>query len=54
MHPANLPGETPGKSSNVSWAARVVEKKYMSSAQPTKVLVTVMDSKTPMLPESCD
>ena len=44
-HPANLPGEAPGKSSNVSWAAKAIEWKYVNSPGWTSVLITVMDSR---------
>ncbi|KAI1621473.1 hypothetical protein EDD37DRAFT_652837 [Exophiala viscosa] len=49
QHPANLPGEAPGKSSNVSWAAREIEHKYVMEADWPSVLITVMDSDTHIL-----
>lgn len=45
QHPANLPGEAPGKSSNVSWAAREIEHKYVNNPDWSSVLITVMDSQ---------
>jgi hypothetical protein len=45
LHPAGLPGEVPGKSSNVSWAAKKIQRKYLNSPDWSSVLVTVMDSK---------
>lgn len=45
QHPANLPGEAPGKSSNVSWAAREIEHKYVKDPDWSSVLITVMDSQ---------
>lgn len=45
MHPGDIPGEAPGKSSNVSWAAKDVQRRYHDSAASKDVLVTVMDSK---------
>ena len=45
VHPAGLPGEAPGKSSNVSWAAKQIERKYLNTPDWTSVLVTVMDSE---------
>ena len=41
FHPAGIPGESAGKSSNVSWTAREVMAKYNGESD---VLVTVMDS----------
>ncbi|OAP62472.1 hypothetical protein AYL99_04677 [Fonsecaea erecta] len=49
VHPAGLPGEAPGKSSNVSWAARQIEQKYLNDPGWSSVLVTVMDSDTHLL-----
>jgi hypothetical protein len=51
IHPAGLPGEAPGKSSNVSWAAKQIEQKYLNNPNWTSVLVTVMDSRCS---KSCD
>ena len=45
VHPSGLPGEAPGKSSNVSWAAKQVERKYLNDPDWASVLVTVMDSQ---------
>lgn len=45
VHPAGLPGEAPGKSSNVSWAAKQIQRKYLHDPNWMSVLVTVMDSK---------
>ncbi|OCT46515.1 sphingomyelinase family [Cladophialophora carrionii] len=49
VHPAGLPGEAPGKSSNVSWAAKQIERKYLNNPNWSSVLVTVMDSDTHLL-----
>jgi len=46
MHPSGLPGEAPGKSSNIGWAAKEVERKYQDSTNWKDVMVTVMDSRT--------
>ena len=43
-HPGGLNGEVPGKSSNISWAARQVSAKYAGNALWEDVLLTVMDS----------
>lgn len=45
VHPSDIPGESPGKSANVAWAARDVEKKYLGRPDFRDVLVTVMDSE---------
>jgi hypothetical protein len=45
VHPGDIPGEAPGKSSNVSWAAKAVERKYVNTTSWTDVLITVMDSE---------
>lgn len=47
VHPTGLPGEAPGKSSNVSWAAKQIERKYLNNPDWSSVLVTVMDSQYP-------
>lgn len=46
VHPGDIPGESPGKSSNVSWAAKDVERRYQNNLAWRDVLVTVMDSKS--------
>lgn len=45
MHLSDIPGESQGKSANVGWAAREVEKKYLDRPSFRDVLVTVMDSE---------
>lgn len=45
IHPSDVPGESQGKSANVGWAAREVEKKYLGRPSFRDVLVTVMDSE---------
>ncbi|KAI7776571.1 hypothetical protein LA080_004776 [Diaporthe eres] len=49
IHPSDIPGESQGKSANVGWAARGVEKKYLGRPSFRDVLVTVMDSDTHLL-----
>ncbi|KAK5188312.1 hypothetical protein LTR92_011610 [Exophiala xenobiotica] len=49
IHPADLPGEVPGKSSNISWVAKGVQRKYTHSQYWRDVLMTVMDSDTHLL-----
>jgi len=46
MHPEDLAGEAPGKSSNISWAAKEVQRKYYSTSVWKDVMLTVMDSMT--------
>ena len=43
LHPAWLPGEAQGKSSNISWAARRVGEKYSDG---DNTIVTVMDGQS--------
>lgn len=45
VHPSDIAGESQGKSANVAWSARVVEKKYLDRPNFRDVLVTVMDSE---------
>lgn len=45
VHPSDIAGENQGKSANVAWAARAVEKKHMDQPNFRDVLVTVMDSE---------
>ena len=49
VHPGALPGEEPGKSSNISWAARHVHEKYHEMKNWSDVLLTVMDSTSKLL-----
>lgn len=53
VHPSDIPGESAGKSSNVSWAAKEMDFKYKSHPAPNNVLVTVMDSTKDALPICC-
>lgn len=52
-HPQDLAGEAPGKSSNISWAAKEVQKKYYACPHWKDVMLTVMDSRL-HLPSCCD
>ena len=45
IHPSGLPHESAGKSSNVSWAAKEVERKYHERLDSKEVLVTIIDSQ---------
>ena len=45
LHPPNLPGEAPGKSSNESWAAKQVFNDYAICPQGQEVIITVMDGE---------
>jgi hypothetical protein len=42
LHPADIPGDSPGKSSNISWAARKASERYTDVARDD-VIVTVVD-----------
>ncbi|KAI9199280.1 uncharacterized protein BJ171DRAFT_427820 [Polychytrium aggregatum] len=44
MHPAMLPGEIRGKSSNVSWASRRMAEKFTEGTD--HVIITIMDADT--------
>jgi hypothetical protein len=46
MHPEDLAGEAPGKSSNISWAAKEVQRKYYTTSAWKDIMLTVMDSTT--------
>ncbi len=50
IHPKDLPGEAPGKSSNVSWAVKQYRIKYPTMAWKGEVIITVMDGKFPKTP----
>ena len=41
-HPADIPNESPGKSSNISWAARKASERYPLRIRDD-VLITVID-----------
>lgn len=43
IHPTNLLGEAPGKSSNESWAAKQAVKDYAQMSLMKDVIMTVMD-----------
>nr|KAJ3422894.1 hypothetical protein HK105_005770 [Polyrhizophydium stewartii] len=45
VHPAGIPGEARGKSSNVSWAAREMARRSSPSSRSREIL-TVMDADT--------
>jgi len=44
LHPTDLPGELPGKGSNMAWAARKLSERY-SFTQRKDVIVTGIDGK---------
>ncbi|KAK5685058.1 hypothetical protein LTS10_003133 [Elasticomyces elasticus] len=44
IHPAGLTGEAPGKSSNESWAAKQIMRRYSSQQSGPEVVVTIMDA----------
>lgn len=45
VHPANLPGEAQGKSSNEAWAAQQIVKDYGNDPTKKDVIVTTMDGE---------
>lgn len=51
VHPAGLPGEAQGKSSNESWAAKQATRDYPEDWIKRNVVITVMDG-TPGVPRS--
>jgi len=53
MHPAGLPGEVQGKSSNISWAASMAARTYMDLKSKRDCLITVMDGKPCMHRVQC-
>ncbi|KAK5708560.1 hypothetical protein LTR17_020593 [Elasticomyces elasticus] len=50
IHPAGLTGEAPGKSSNESWAAKQIMRKYSSQQSGPEVVVTIMDADSHLSP----
>lgn len=42
VHPGDIPNESPGKSSNISWAARKVSERYTDISRDD-VIITVID-----------
>ena len=42
-HPSDISGEAPGKSSNVSWAARQLSHNYVDPEVRRNCIITVMD-----------
>jgi hypothetical protein len=53
VHPADLPGEIPGKGSNEAWAAHQAKEKIIDPAHMDyrKILVSVFDVDTQVFPE---
>ena len=52
-HPANIPGELPGKGSNESWAARVAKEKIIDPLRIPyeRIIVSTLDSDTRVYPD---
>lgn len=44
MHPSDIPGESPGKGSNMAWAARRLSEKYTKNSRKD-VLITGIDGE---------
>lgn len=53
VHPANLPGEIPGKGSNETWAAKYAKESIIDPLKISydKILISVFDVDTQVLPE---
>ena len=45
IHPSDIAGEAPGKSSNISWIARKVSSQALSDLLDAEFFLTVMDGK---------
>lgn len=43
LHPSDISGEVAGKSSNVSWAAKELTRRYVDSLARDDCVITVMD-----------
>jgi hypothetical protein len=54
LHPADLEGETAGKSSNINWAARYMNNRYPSNYHRSCQIVTVIDSDTALAQDYFD
>lgn len=48
LHPRDIPGESQGKSSNLSWAAKYINAKYPKENLKRNVIITVLDGKKPL------
>lgn len=46
VHPAGIPGEAQGKSSNESWAGKQASKDYPDPAQKSNIIMTTMDGSS--------
>lgn len=53
MHPKDLPGEIPGKGSNIHWAGKIAEKEIILryNLKPEKILVSAFDVDTVPYPD---
>jgi hypothetical protein len=45
VHPRNIDGEAQGKSSNLCWVAKYINRKYSEEILKRNILVTVIDCK---------
>lgn len=45
VHPANIPGEAQGKSSNESWAAKQIMKDFPDEHMRRDLIITTMDGE---------
>lgn len=52
LHPSDIPGEAPGKGSNMAWAARKLSERYSMNARKD-VIVTGIDGTCALTPSPC-
>ncbi len=50
LHPADIPGEAPGKGSNMNWAARKLSERYSWPPARTSSLPELMVCRPPLDP----
>lgn len=51
LHPSDIPGEAPGKGSNMAWAARKLSERYPMAARKD-VIVTGIDGMCSLFPHA--
>ncbi|KAB8356635.1 hypothetical protein FH972_024212 [Carpinus fangiana] len=49
VHPGDIPGEAPGKSSNISWAAKHAVQRFAGHPSRQNIILTVMDADTHLM-----
>ncbi|KAG4428940.1 hypothetical protein IFR05_015573 [Cadophora sp. M221] len=48
VHPRGITGEAQGKSSNLCWAAKYIDGKYIDESEKRNIIVTVLDCNVPL------